>query len=372
MSQVKIQSLTIKGFKTIQQLVAFEPNQINILIGSNGAGKSNFISFFRMLSWCVSYVDQFQNFIADAGFASSLLFDGAEVTREIEIHLILETETGLNEYASRLVHGAGDILFFADEKVKFSRRGLPTTNPNWSSLGAGHKESKLFEFKSTNSTVRTISNLLRKIVVYQFHNTSPKSPIRNRWSVNDGRWLKESGANLGSFLYRIYQQYPNDYKRIVKLIRLVLPFFDDFVLEEERGSVLLRWKEWGSPPKIFDASQASDGMLRFIAVVALLAQPAEYLPAVLFIDEPELGLHPSAIASMAGLIKTASRHCQLFIATQSPTLVDLFESEDIVVVERKENRISTFKKLNSSELKSWLEEYSLSELWEKNVFGGKP
>jgi predicted ATPase len=370
MSDIKIKSLTIKGFKSIQTLDKLEPGQINILIGSNGAGKSNFISFFRMLSWCVSSVDQFQNFIANAGFASSLLFDGSEVTREIESHLVLETESGLNEYASRLVHGAGDILFFADEKVRFSRQGL-SPNPNWTSLGAGHKESKLFEFSTSDNTVRTISNLLRKIVVHQFHNTSQQSPIRNRWAANDGRWLKENGGNLGSFLFRLYQEYPNDYKRIVKHIRLVLPFFDDFVLENERGYVMLRWKEWDSPPKIFDASQASDGMLRFIAVVALLAQPIKYIPAVIFIDEPELGLHPSAIASMAGLVKTASRHCQIFISTQSPTLIDMFEPGDIIVVERR-NRASIFNKLNNSDLEAWLAEYSLSELWEKNIIGGKP
>lgn len=369
-SMVKIQSLTIRGFKSIKQLDNFKPSQINILIGSNGAGKSNFISFFRMLGWCVSSVDQFQNFIADAGFASAILFDGSETTREIDTSLVLETPSGLNEYSSRLVHGSGDTLFFADEKVRFSRSDRGTINPKWISFGAGHKESKLYEFKNADKTANSIFNLLRKIIVYQFHNTSPKSPIRNRWSVTDGRWLKENGNNLGSFLYRLYQEYPTDYIKIVKHIRMVLPFFDDFVLENERGSVLLRWKELNSSI-IFEASQASDGMLRFIALVALLAQPSKYLPTVMFIDEPELGLHPSAIESMAGLIKTASRHCQLFISTQSPTLVDLFEPEDIVVVERKD-RCSVFKKLNSTELEQWLKEYSLSELWEKNIFGGQP
>jgi len=367
---VKINSLTIKGFKSIQSLEEFEPAQINIMIGSNGAGKSNFISFFRMLSWYVSSTDQFQNFIADAGYGSALLFDGSETTREIDIHLILETDAGLNEYVSRLVHGAGDILFFADEKVRFSKKEIGSLNPNWISFGAGHKESKLYENSTNNTTVKAIYNLLRKVVVYQFHNTSPKAPIRNRWASNDGKWLKENGNNLGSFIFRIYQESPSDYKRIVKHLRMALPFFDDFVLEDERGSVLMKWKEHGSP-KIFDASQASDGMLRYIALVALLAQPPQLLPAVMFIDEPELGLHPAAIESIAGMIKTVSRHCQLFISTQSPALVDMFEPENIIVVERHE-RASTFKHLSSIELERWLEEYSLSELWEKNVIGGQP
>ncbi|NUO01444.1 MAG: AAA family ATPase [Saprospiraceae bacterium] len=367
---VKINSLTIKGFKSIQNLEEFKPGQINIMIGSNGAGKSNFISFFRMLSWCVSSTDQFQNFIADAGYASALLFDGSEITREIDAHLVLETDSGLNEYVSRLVHGSGDILFFADERVRFSNKAISGLSPRWISFGAGHKESKMYEHSANNSTVRAIFNLLRKVVVYQFHNTSPKAPIRNRWATNDGKWLKENGNNLGSFIFRLYEESPSDYKRIVKFLRLSLPFFDDFVLEDERGSVLLKWKEHGSP-KIFDASQASDGMLRYVALVALLAQPPQSLPAVMFIDEPELGLHPAAIESIAGMIKTASRHCQLFISTQSPALVDMFEPEDIVVVERKE-RASVFKHLSSVDLERWLEEYSLSELWEKNVIGGQP
>lgn len=367
---VTIKSITIKGFKSIGRLEVFRPSQVNILIGANGAGKSNFIGFFRMLSWCVASIDQFQNFIADAGYASALLFEGSETTREMEWDLVLETDSGLNEYAARLVHGSGDILFFAEEKVRFSRRNIRTLNPNWILMGAGHKESKLYEFQNLDSTVRTIYNLLRKVIVYQFHNTSPKAPIRNRWAVNDGRWLKENGNNLGSFLYRLYREYPHEYRRIVQHLRMILPFFDDFVLDVERNFVLLRWKEKGSP-KIFDASLASDGMLRYIALVTLLSQPPQSLPAVMFIDEPELGLHPSAIESLAGLIKTASRHCQLFISTQSPALVDMFEPEDIIVVER-EGRASEFKHLSSTELERWLEEYSLSELWEKNIIGGQP
>jgi predicted ATPase len=369
MSKVRIKSITIKGYKSIYSLENFEPRSVNILIGPNGAGKSNFISFFRMLSWCVSSVDQFQNYIAESGFASALLFD--KIATEIQTHLVLETSSGTNEYFSRLVHGAGDILFFADEKVRYSKKDHGKVNPVWTSLGAAHKESKLFEFSATNTTVKTISALLKQIAVYQFHDTSPKSAIRNRWKVSDGRWLKESGANLGSNLYHLYKNHPNEYTKIIKHIKLVLPFFTDFVFEEERGSMLLRWVEWSSPYLTFDVSQASDGMLRYIAVVTLLCQPHNSLPAAIFIDEPELGLHPSAIAQVAGLIKTASRYCQVFVATQSPILIDMFEPEEVTVVER-DGRASKFTRLNTDELKSWLEEYSLSELWEKNVFGGKP
>ncbi|GIV30772.1 MAG: chromosome segregation protein SMC [Saprospiraceae bacterium] len=359
-----LSKLTIKGFKTIRELKDFKPRSINLLIGENGAGKSNFIGFFRLLSWCVASVDRFQNFIAEHGFGSAFLFDGPEVTREIEWHLEIESHTGWNEYAARLVHGAGDILFFADEKVRYSKRGRPR-NKHWISLGATHTESRLFEKKNEDRTVEVIFNLLRKIVVYQFHNTSAKAPIRNAWSIEDGKYLKETGSNLGSFLFYLFNNYPASYKNILLHLRTILPFFDDFVLEPERNSIQLRWREKYSE-RIFDATQASDGMLRFMALVALLNQPVENLPSVMFIDEPELGLHPRALETLAGMFKKVSRHCQLFIATQSVSLVDYFEPEDIVVVERQQ-RHSTFRRLSSQALRTWLENYSLSELWEKNV-----
>jgi len=366
----RISRLFLKGFKSIECLEGFQPSQRNLMIGPNGVGKSNFIGFFRMLSWCVNSPDQFQNYLAEAGGGSAFLHEGPETTREIEWNIEIETQSGWNEYAGRLVHGAGDILFFADEKVRFSRSGRPKRNPRWTTMGGGHRESKLYEFRQKNETAKVTFDLLRRVIVYQFHNTSTKAPIRNRWNINDGKYLKENGANLGSFLYHLFSHHAPHYKRVVEHLRVILPFFEDFVLEPDGRFVLLQWKERQSP-KLFDASLASDGMLRFMALTALLNQPPGNLPAVMFLDEPELGLHPAAIEALAGMLKTVSRNCQLFISTQSPVLVDYFEPEDIVVVERQ-GRASEFKHLSRQELQAWLEDYSLSELWEKNLIGGQP
>jgi predicted ATPase len=108
-----------------------------------------------------------------------------------------------------------------------------------------------------------------------------------------------------------------------------------------------------------------------MALVALLQQPDRDLPNVLIIDEPELGLHPYAIEVLAGLISSASKHVQVVVATQSVSLIDRFEPDDIVVTHRS-GRESSFRRLSSAELKEWLETYTLSELWEKNVVGGRP
>ncbi len=151
---------------------------------------------------------------------------------------------------------------------------------------------------------------------------------------------------------------------------MLLPFFDDFDLYPEFGQILLRWKEKGTH-KGFDAGQASDGMLRTITLISLFAQKTQDLPAVLFLGEPVLGLHPSAIDAVAGLIKAVSSHCQVFIATQSISLVNNFELEDLVVTERK-GRNSEYYRSDSERLQPYLEEFSTGQIWEKNIIGVRP
>ncbi len=204
----------------------------------------------------------------------------------------------------------------------------------------------------------------------RFHNTSDTARIRQKWNKDDGRFLKEDGGNLAPFLYRLRESKPKHYKLILDTVRHAAPFFADFVLEPEGDSLLLQWQERNSD-LVFGSHQASDGTLRFIALCSLLLQPEDELPDLIILDEPELGLHPGAIAILAGLLKSASIHTGVVLATQSTTVVDHFDPEDIIVVDRV-GRHSTFRRLEAHRLSTWLDEYSLGELWEKNVIGGRP
>jgi predicted ATPase len=367
MADIKLKSFTIKGYKSIKEIVHFEPKLINILIGPNGAGKSNFISFFKFLSWMLNSDGKLQEHVAYLGGANDILHDGADITKNIDAEMAIQTKNGLNEYKFSLMFAKPDKLVFKEEKYRFTGINLGA-EASWSSCGVGHDEALLPEV--ANATATTILNLLRKLIVYQFHNTSDTAPMRLKWSAADGRWLKQNGENLGSFLYRIQQEERAYYTRIVKYIRQVLPFFDDFDFYEEFGQILLRWKE-KSTNKVFNAGQASDGMLRTIALISLLAQNPKDLPAVLFLDEPELGLHPSAIDAVAGLIKAASEHCQVFVATQSISLVNNFELDDLVVINRR-GRNSEYTRPDSEKLEEYLDEFSTGQIWEKNIIGGRP
>lgn len=362
--------LELHGFRSIRHLDSLTLSPMNVLIGANGAGKSNLISFFKLLNWAMPAPGNLQLHLGRIGGANAVLYDGVGVTQQIQATLHFATDQGTNQYHMRLFHAAPDTLIFADEQFRFSRHTFSTEAP-WTSLGSGHREAKLIEkAEQGNKTAKTILALLKQCVVYQFHNTSDTARMKQRWVVDDDHLLKEDAANLAPFLYRLRESKPEYYARIVETIRQIAPFFADFALEPRDRTLLLQWKERGTDI-VFGPHQASDGTLRAMALTTLLLQPEEELPAVVILDEPELGLHPYAINVVAGLLKSVSTNVQVILATQSMTFIDHFLPEDIIVVERS-MRESVFKKLDPEKLKGWLAEYSLAELWEKNVIGGRP
>ncbi|MCL2116818.1 MAG: AAA family ATPase [Planctomycetaceae bacterium] len=373
----KLKKITIGGYKSFPGNEPLEVmfGDINILIGANGAGKSNFISFFKMLNMMTT--GALQEYIGQQGGANSLLHYGFKKTPILEGALDFRDEKNKeNAYFFRLAHASPDTLIFTEENTTY--RLKPGTSHKKIDLGVGHKESKLLsdDAKQTNS-LRIMGMILKKCQVYQFHDTTAKSYIRNKTSTGNNYYLYSDGGNLAAYLLgmKSAESYLPYYKRIVQWIRNIFPLFGDFALEPSPfypNITMLNWREKGSE-YVFGPHQISDGTLRFMALATLLLQPPDLLPNLLIIDEPELGLHPAAVGALAGMVQTASQHCQVILATQSPRLLDEFAPEDIIVAERdKRNQCSILKRLNSGELNDWIEDYCLSELWEKNILGGQP
>lgn len=376
-----LKCIKISGFKSIKNMEdGLELKALNVLIGANGSGKSNFVSFFKLLNFMMT--EGLQLWVGREGGANSLLYYGAKVTPQISGTLEFETQTGKDIYHLRLIHAAQDTLLFADEHLKFHKKD--TNKPFEASLGAGHSESKLrnlaeqTEKTAKRETARVFKKLLENSRVFHFHDTSDTARIKQTGYIEDNRFLKSDAGNLAARLYLLQQRRPKHYARIVSTIQQIAPFFDDFVLrpsEQNPQYILLHWKERGSD-LIFGTHQLSDGTLRFIALTTLLLQPEEDLPSVIVIDEPELGLHPAAIQALGAIAHTASRHSQIIMTTQSPYFLDVFEPEDIIVVSRVSDPTggftSAFERLNTDKFREWLDEYTLSELWNKNILGGRP
>ena len=347
-----------------------------VLIGANGSGKSNFIRFFEMLSWMLRS-RRLEEFIERHGRADDQLFGGSRVTPRMEAELSLRTDAGRNDYRFALSYVNHDRFFFSEESFRFSSAAFPT-EAGWQSFEGGHREARIVEVAQSTEypgfnrqTAFVIVQLLRNCAIYQFHDTSGDSNFKKFWDAYDNTRLRSHGGNLAAVLYRLEQEDIRRYELICRQIGRILPGFDRFAIEESHGKVELRWKaKWAD--KTFGANLTSDGSLRFFALVTLLNLPPEMLPAVMLLDEPELGLHPAAVTLIGGMINSLATERQVIVATQSPLLVDAFGLDEIIALNLRDGR-TEFNRLNSSEYKIWLDDgFSPGELWQKNVIGARP
>lgn len=353
-----IEEIKIKGYKSIRDLeLSMKP--INILIGANGVGKSNFISFFKLINNI--YEQRLQQFSLKSG-VDNLLHFGRKYTNEIVGKISFHST---NAYMFVLFPSDNGNLLIKEEdsfyKKSFYSPSLTNENLIESNIiNSSHKRDKY------------LRPLLSSFKIYHFHDTSITSPLRASSNINDNRILKEDGSNLAAFLYYLNEKHKQVFKRLESIIKSVIPDFDKFSLEPDKldeNRIRLVWNEINHPDSYFDANHFSDGSLRFIALTTLFMQ-AE-LPSVIIVDEPELGLHPLAINKLSEMIKSvANRGCQVIVSTQSVNLINNFLPEDIITVDRKANE-SSFKRLSEEQLSDWLEDYSLGELWLKNVIEGQ-
>jgi predicted ATPase len=369
MTSQALDYITVKGFKSIASIDQLALRPINVLIGANGAGKSNFIGTFSFLRAITE--GRLQTYVRESGGADQILHFGAKTTKQIEIRISFAG--GVNRYLLILGQTQDDSLFPEREIATFSGDkvvGMPVgLTPRDNGLEAGISDPTL-GVGNIPGWVRHRLGLWR---VYHVHDTSSTSPMRKTAKLNDNNFLRADGSNLPSFLYLLQRRYRDTYELIRRTVQRVTPFFDDFTLTPDplnEEAIRLAWRHKNSD-QYFGASALSDGSLRFIVLATLFLQPVMLRPSVILVDEPELGLHPSAIALLAALVKQASVETQVILSTQSALLLDHFQPEDILVAER-DGGSTGIRRLDAARLESWLEDYSLGELWEKNELGGRP
>lgn len=378
----KITHLTIKGFRSLKNIERLKLNAFNVLIGANGAGKSNLLEFFRMMNFAFNSTEgSLQLYVARKGRASSLLYYGAQVTRFLDASIQFDGDHQWSRYDFSLSWGAPDELFFSSELLAFMRE--KDARQNELQLGSGHRESKVLDVANESAnqwqrtTARVFRDRLRQIRAYHFHDTSDEAGMRVSQDFHREDYLMNNGGNLAAFLYGLKERRSSHYRRILDTVQYIAPYIADFVVEPEALNdrfVMLRWRDRSGA--VLGPHQLSDGTLRTIALITALLQPDETMPSIMLFDEPELGLHPHGIRIVAELLKAASEKRQVIVATQSPLLIRDYEPADIAVVEREEDQggrgSTVVKQFRAKELDAWLEEYDLGQLYEKNVTGGGP
>ena len=366
--------MRIRGFRSLKDVELRNLPDATVLIGANGSGKSNFMRFFDMLSWMLKS-RRLGEFIEQQGGADDQLYRGNRITPRLEAEISLRNDSGRNDYGFHLAYASPDRFFFSEERFRFSRHDRPG-DAEWEYLDGGHREAMIVEaaqsaVSGVNAiTASVIVKLLRNCTTYQFHDTSSGSNMKKTWDAEENYWLRSDGGNLASVLHRLEQQDVRRYDLICRHIGRILPVFDRFTLETVYGRVKLRWKMKGTDRTI-GAHLTSDGSLRFFALVTLLNLPPEMMPDVILLDEPELGLHPTAITLIGEMIRSLSEERQVIVATQSPLLVDCFNLDEIVVLELHDDE-TMFRRLEADEYQRWLDEFTTGELWQQNLLGGRP
>lgn len=356
MSNNFIKHITLENYKSIQKL-DLELKPLNVLIGSNGAGKSNFIGFFNLLKKMES--GKLESYTISKGGQDVFLYYG----RATSNFLSAEINVGDTAYRFTLTPTNDQVFQFSNEDFR-KHKWYETRNVS--------KESELFLMRNLGNIGYDYStHYIKKVQVFHFHDTSDTSPLKSNVANNDNLFLRADGQNLACMIKLIYDKHPDYYRMIVDTIQNVVPDFHDFVIRKTSEFLSLEWFNKNNVDIPWKAHYLSDGSLRFIALAVLLLMPSDLQPQVIIIDEPEIGLHPTAINVLSGLIKRASLERQIIISTQSAELLSQFEPNDVIVVDKKD-KSSEFKRLNNADLAKWLEDYTLGELWESNVIGGRP
>ena len=373
----RIDRLTVRGFKSIRALEDFELRGLNVLIGANGAGKSNLLSLFRMLEQLS--LKRLQLFVRDSGGPEGLLFGGRRRTSSVSADMVFDG--GHRRYGFSLEPVGGDGMAFAGESVhpgitevdRDVDRGTFATVNGGTEWAGGHVEARLADCGG-GDVVSYVLPEMRRWRVFHFQDMSRVARVRQSAAVRDNLRLQEDAGNLAPFLRRLRERHPSHYRRVVDAVRIAAPFFGDFVYRDALNPdarMELEWFHGFDRDTVLGPHHISDGTLRFLCLATLLLQPVELQPSLILIDEPELGQHPAALTVLAEMLRTASDGRQVVVATQSPDLVSELDPDDVVVVDRKDDA-SVFRRLDGDDLRNWLEEYSLGDLWKMNVFGGRP
>jgi predicted ATPase len=352
-----IEQVGVEGFRSIRSTNVTLP-PMGALIGANGAGKSNFVLALSLLSYLES--GSLRNFVLNHGASANGLFHrGSKHTPAMSIDLVVRDDEGRLGYRVTL-RAAGDMLAVADEAVaELSDSGVGT----WVTLTSNSAGSALAQHIAGQGAAGRVRRVLQRCKHLHVHDTSRDSPLRSVAKIEDGRYLRSNGSNLAAYLYKLHEDTSDTgraaWLRVLELTQRVAPFIKELLPTPVRG-------DHGAPPAsgpvrldwidelddVYSVEHLSDGTLRALAIITMLAQPADALPRLLVIDEPELGLHPLALSLVCELARSVSTRCQIILATQAPAVLEHVRPDEVLVADRVDGS-TRLRRLEPETLKDW-------------------
>jgi predicted ATPase len=390
--QAKPERLTVKRLH-LTNFISYGPNTepvelkpLNVLIGPNGSGKSNFMEAFSLLQ---ATPEQVARPVAAGGGVRNWLFRGQVPRRKSEparLEAILDYSSGSLRYAlafdeiggrfqltDELLEEESKLPDF-DEGIYYQwRDGNPVIGIDWQLRNLKQESLKpdvsiLAQKRDTQMyrEITDVADMFGQIKLYREWEFGPYSLQRSHARADlPSNALTANGSNLGLIVNSLRRDYDN-YQALLESLKILYPGIREMGTSIEGGNVQIFLQESNGP---IPASRLSDGTLRYLFLLVILYDPNP--PPLICLEEPELGLHPDVLPTLARLLHDASERTQLIVTTHSPILIDALSEtpESILVCEQTEEG-STIKRLDADELKPWLEKYRLGQLWMRGDLGG--
>lgn len=390
-----IKEIRLKNFYSFKDCTIPLNGDVNVVVGINGSGKSNLLKAITLLKEGVAGVGLKKHVIDTLGGFDNIYFKGDNSDSDNRIELAFEFDKhALNKYDQAiqdnifyiitLVKIAGINNYYVYEKVLLGGQELLNFDngrgtflfhiENRTSrlvVSAGRIEptelalSKIFDDRFNELTI--LRNAINEIVIYPYFDTTPGSTIRKPMLPTSEKRLLPDGSNLPQTLNTIKISHKRSFQKIIEKLSEVNPQFKgiDFNFIGGNIELLLEESKFNSSVHV---SNISDGTLRFLCLLSILYNPDR--GSLICIDEPEIGLHPDMISTIANAILDASDNTCLIIPTHSDKLLNHFEIEHARVFEKDNENASVVISHTKEEFTGWYEEFSLGNMWRAGDIGG--
>ncbi|MDR2008184.1 MAG: AAA family ATPase [Alphaproteobacteria bacterium] len=361
-----LESFKVANFKNFKEFNLEHLNNLTVLIGSNGVGKSNFLSIIDLIS--SAFHDGIDAYFQSKGISFQDCIHQWNLESKISLYLkFKDTLQSLSySYQFTLEYEVNKGFKIIDEKFTLS---------DGTSKSYNNQDFTVLNLKGDfvlSTEEQFVKSFLSNVAGYSFYSTNLFSNNLQMVDKSNTKTLASNASNMASLLYLLKSQYTVSYKRIVDTLKLVVKSFEDFYFVEEKQGTILKFKMKDVKYPV-SMKSLSDGTIRFIILSLLLNLPLSLRSSLVLLEEPEVSLHPLAIDILGDLIESYSQDSQIMVATQSPYILNRLNIENIYVLNfNVDSNETEIKHIDNGKLKEWLKKYSLGELWMMNLFGGGP